>query len=140
MHNGRSEGDFFLSLFLPVFLHSLRLSMVFQDRLAYCKKYPILKIVRGLTYVTCKKDSVLMWVKGHAGVRGNEEADRAAKIRAYGGRVMQRPDQITPAGIRHEYMIHSKPKHLRWSRRAVKGLSYIVTDRGPLKRWLSPDS
>lgn len=51
----------------------------------------------------------------------------------YGGRVELLPDHITPAGIRQEYPIHHKSKHLAWDWKSVKGLTYIVTDRG---RWL----
>ena len=40
----------------------------------------------------------VMWVKGHAGVEGNEFADRRAKIRAYGGRVVQRASILTLGG------------------------------------------
>ena len=49
---------------------------------------------------------------------------------------MQLADMITPAGIRQDFPIHTKRKHLGWSRKAVKGLTYILTDRGPMKRWL----
>ena len=65
----------------------------------------------------------------------NEEADRKANIAAYGGRVMARPGKVTPAGIRQAFPIHTKPGHLKWHRQSVKGLTYIVTDRGPMKAW-----
>jgi len=47
---------------------------------------------------------------------------------------MHMPDIITPAGIRqaHPVRIHPKaPAHLKWSREAVRGLTYVVTDKGP---------
>ena len=77
----------------------------------------------------------MMWVKGHAGNKGNEEADKKAKLRAYGGRVMQSANLITPVGIRHDHRIHSKQEHMNWTRKQLRGLSFIITDRGPMKRW-----
>lgn len=60
-----------------------------------------------------------------------------ANLRAYGGCVTGKADAMTPAGIGHDFRIHEKPKHLKWTKKAVKGLTYITTDRGPMKRWLT---
>lgn len=90
-----------------------------------------LELLKGM-----QRGCTLMWVKGHSGIKGNEVADRRAKLKAYGGRVMNETSKITPAGIRQDHPIHSKPGHLGWTRRQVKALTYIVTDRGPMKRWL----
>ena len=53
----------------------------------------------------------------------------------YGGSVWL-AQEITPAGIRQDFPIHQKPRHLSWSRKQVKALTYLVTDRGPLKHWV----
>ena len=76
-----------------------------------------------------KAGCTLMWVRGHAGTKGNEEADRRAKIRAYGGRVMSEPNLLTLAGIRHDHRIHSKGEHLNWTRKQLRGLTFITTDQ-----------
>ena len=46
-----------------------------------------------------------------------------------------RPSILTPAGIRQDHRVHSKPSHLKWTRKQLRGLTFIVTDRGPLRRW-----
>jgi len=48
---------------------------------------------------------------------------------------MHMPDLVTPAGIRQAYPLHSKaPAHLKWSREAIKGLTYLVTSTPVAKR------
>ena len=42
-----------------------------------------------------------------------------------------------PAGIRQAYRLHGgTPAHLSWSRWAIRGLTYMVTDKGPQAQWL----
>jgi len=70
-------------------------------------------------------------------VSGNEEADRRAKIEVEMGWRMLKPDVVTPAGIRQAHPLHPKaPTHLRWSTKAIKGLVYMVADKGPQRQWL----
>jgi len=50
---------------------------------------------------------------------------------------LQKTEIATPAGIKQEHPLHPKaPAHRRWSPRAIKGLGYIVTDKGPQQQWL----
>jgi len=84
-----------------------------------------------------ERPRTLMWVKGHDGIEGNELADRKAKEEVSRGVWMNKPDIVTPAGIRQAYRLHGKaPKHLSWSRWAVRGLTYMVTDKGTQAQWL----
>ena len=44
---------------------------------------------------------------------------------------------MTPAGIRQAYRLHaSPPAHLKWSRMAIRGLTYMIMDKGPQASWL----
>ena len=43
----------------------------------------------------------------------------------------------TPASIKREFPIYPKaPAHLKWPSKAVKGLVYMVTDKGLQQKWL----
>jgi len=78
-----------------------------------------------------------MWVKGHSGVEGNEKADNEAKKAVRKGRRMHKPDIVTPAGIRQAFPLHPPPpRQLRWPRIAMRGWTYLVTDKGPQRQWL----
>lgn len=55
-----------------------------------------------------------MWVKGHSGIQGNEEADRMASRTGWIERQLNRPEIATPARIKQADPIHSKPTHLGW--------------------------
>lgn len=78
-----------------------------------------------------------MWVRGHQGIAGSEEADRRAKFEAEMGRRIHQPGIATPAGIKQAYHIHPKvPAHLRWSTHAIKGLVYMVIDKEPQRQWM----
>lgn len=68
-------------------------------------------------------------MKGHQGERGNEEADKRAKREVEMGWRLQKAVIATPAGIKQELPIYPKiPVHL------VKGLVYMVTDKGPQRQ------
>jgi len=78
-----------------------------------------------------------MWVKGHDGVEGSEQAGKKAKEGVWIGERMHWPDIVTPAGIRQAYPLHDKaPAHLSWPRQAIRGLTYLETDKGLQRQWL----
>jgi len=76
------------------------------------------------------------WIKGHSGIEGNEEADRRAKEGVDGGVWRSDPSLATPAGIRQAYQLYQRKKHMKWDRDEVRGLTYLHTDKGPMRQWL----
>jgi len=94
-------------------------------------------IEEGLVAKMRERPRVLMWVKGHSGVQGNEAADRTARREVEIGWRTQKKAIATPAGIKQGFPVYPKaPAHMKWSPRAVKGLVYMVTDKGPQRQWL----
>lgn len=62
-----------------------------------------------------------------------EAADRTARTSTgWIGRRIARPEITTLVGIRQAFpiRIHPGKKHLSWDRQAIKGPTYLVTDRG----------
>ena len=94
-------------------------------------------IEEGLVKKMQERQRTLMWVRGHQGVQGNEEADARAKREVKAGRRRKQAGIATPGGIKQEFPIYPRaPAHLSWSSAAVKGLVYMVTDKGSQAQWL----
>ena len=84
-----------------------------------------------------RRPRTLMWVKGHQGERGNEEADMRVREEVEIAWRLQKRVIATPAGIKHEHPIYpTAPARIRWSPRVLKGLVYMVTDKGSQQQWL----
>jgi len=78
-----------------------------------------------------------MWVRGHTGVQGNEEADKRARAEVTAGEWRSAAGIATPWSIKQEFPIYPKaPAHISWTAGALRGLTYMVTDKGPQQQWL----
>jgi len=89
-----------------------------------------------------QRPRTLMWVRGHQGEKGNEEADRRAReeVEGRGRDGMEATEKCGGYAswdqTRASHISQGATAHLRWSRRALKGLVYMVTDKGPQQQWL----
>jgi len=82
------------------------------ERLVY--QAPRSWIEERLTMQMIERPRTSMWVKGHDGVKENEEADMRGKREVWVG----------------------APAHLSWTRKAIRGLTYLETDKGLQMQWL----
>jgi len=72
----------------------------------------------------------LMWVRGHTGVQGNEEADKRAKAEVAAGEWQNAAGIATPRGIKQDFPLYPKASaHISWTAAALRGLVYMVTDK-----------
>ena len=68
---------------------------------------------------------------------GNELADLRAKKEVWMGSRRGDSGVVTAGGIRHEFRVTWRAKQVQqWDREALKGHTYIHTDRGPFRHWL----
>jgi len=110
---------------------------VIQRILALQDRQPRSWIEEALVMQMAERKRTLMWVKGHSGIEGNEKADKKAKEGVEMGQRMLQPDIVTPAGIRQAFRPHdAAPDHLKWNSLALRGLTYMVTDKGPQAYWM----
>jgi len=71
---------------------------------------PGLWIEERLAQLMREEPRTLMWVRGHQGVQGNEEADKRAKREVKAGR--KTPGVATPQGIKQEFPVYPRaPAH-----------------------------
>ena len=86
--------------------------------------------------VTREGEKKIAWVKGHSGVKGNELADLRAKKEAWMGARRGDKPIATAGGIRHKFRATWNTEQVKnWDREALKGHTYIYTDRGPFREW-----
>ena len=78
----------------------------------------------------------LQWVMGHSGVEGNERADERVREEVERGVWRSDPSLATSAGIRQTYPLFQKKRYMKWDRDEVRSLTYLHTDKGPVRQWL----
>jgi len=75
----------------------------------------------------------LTWVKPHSSTEGNKLTNKRAKDAVVREEWMSEPSLVTSAGIRQPNPLFERLSHLKWNWDEPRGLTYLHTDRGPMK-------
>ena len=99
------------------------------------------KILEELCKRSGNQDTCVPWVKGHKGIKGNEEANKLCREASILGHESE--GVVTPAGlrawsrrVRAEARGGSREGILEWNRKAISAYTWCVMEKGPQRKWL----
>ena len=91
------------------------------------------------------RDIGILWIKGHIGIPGNEEADKRAEFESILGELSGARRIATEEGVlarsratRKSFRLQPgyNPRSCEWNRHSLSALTWTRTERGPQNKWL----